>query len=177
VKSRRIETIVLLALMFTAFAACEYLPFISVKAPRQQAEVSVTPSASATPTPTPTQTPTPTKIRHRKRSRTPTPTPEPEPEGSPTPMAEASPGTVITTGESVHAHSEIEHTIKSVEGRLATINRARLSSQDTADYDRIEAFVADARAALKEQDDLRAHSLAEKAARLTTQLMGRVGGP
>ena len=84
---------------------------------------------------------------------------------------------MITTGESVHAHGEIEQTITGVEGHLATINRSRLSSQDAADYDRIKAFVADARAALKEQDDLRARSLAEKAARLTTQLMGRVGNP
>ncbi|HXR37099.1 MAG TPA: hypothetical protein VN754_14175 [Candidatus Binataceae bacterium] len=172
-KVRRIEVIVLLGLMFTAFAACEYLPFMSAKAPAPRAEVSITPTRSATPTPAPTETPTPTKTKHRKRSRTPTPTPE----SSPTPIAQASPGTVITTGESVHAHGEIEQTIKGVEGHLATINRSRLSSQDAADYDRIKAFVADARAALKEQDDLRAHSLAEKAARLTTQLMGRVGNP
>jgi hypothetical protein len=90
-------------------------------------------------------------------------------------MAAASPGTVITTGESAHAHGDIEHTIAGVEGHLASINRSRLNSQDAADYDQIKAFVADARTALKEQDDLRAHSLADKAARLTTQLMGRVG--
>ncbi len=169
-KVRRIEAIVLLGLMFAAFAACEYLPFMSAKAPPPQAAVSIMATPSATPTPAPTQTPTPTK-KHHKRSRTPTP------ESSPTPLAQASPGTVITTGESVHAHGEIEQTITGVEGHLATINRSRLSSQDAADYDRIKAFVADARAALKEQDDLRARSLAEKAARLTTQLMGRVGNP
>jgi hypothetical protein len=174
VKVRRIEAIVLLGLMFAAFAACEYLPFMSAKAPAPHAVVSIPPTPSATPTPGPTETPTPTK-KHHKRSRTPTPTPTPE--SSPTPIAQASPGTVITTGESVHAHGEIEQTITGVEGHLATINRARLNSQDAADYDRIKAFVADARAALKEQDDLRARSLAEKAARLTTQLMGRVGNP
>ena len=92
-------------------------------------------------------------------------------------MSEASPGTVITTGESAHAQGEIEQTIKGVEGHLASINRARLNAQDAADYDQIKGFIADARTALKEQDDLRAHSLAEKAARLTTQLMGRVGSP
>jgi hypothetical protein len=175
VKFRRIEALVLLGLMFTAFAACEYLPFMSGKAPTPKAEVTITPTRSATPTPAPTQTPTPTK-KHRKRSRTPTSTP-PAPESSPTPAIETSPGTVITTGESVHAQSETEQTIKGVEGHLATINRGRLNSQDAADYDRIKAFIADARAALKEQDDLRAHSLAEKAARLTTQLMGRASSP
>ncbi len=172
-RSRRIEAIVLLALMFTAFAACEYLPFMSAKPPPPQVEVSNTPTPSAAPTPTPSATPTPRKPRHKKRSRTSTPTPE----SSPTPIGEVNPGSVITTSESVHAHSEIEQTINGVEGHLAKINRKRLNSQDAADYDRIKAFVADARAALKEQDDLRAHSLAEKAARLTTQLMGREGSP
>lgn len=173
VKSRRIEAVVLLGLMFTAFTACEYLPFMSAKPPPTQVEVSSTPLPSATPTATPSATPTPKRPKHKKRSRTSTPTPE----SSPTPTGEVSPGSVITTSESVQAHSEIEQTIKGVEGHLAKINRERLNSQDAADYDRIKAFVADARAAMKEQDDLRAHSLAEKATRLTTQLMGRVGSP
>lgn len=93
-------------------------------------------------------------------------------------MAESSPGaTVITTGETAQRHKEIEETLKRVESRLVAINRKTLNSQDAADYDRIQAFVAAARSALQEQDDLRAHSLAEKAARLASQLSGRVSNP
>jgi len=95
-------------------------------------------------------------------------------------MSEATPaagGTVITTGETPAERSEIMGAIGRVESRLGAIKRERLSGQDAADYDRIKSFVADARAALDEQDDLRARSLVEKASRLTAQLAGRVSSP
>jgi hypothetical protein len=155
-------------------AACAYLPFMAKPTP-PRVEQSATPTPTLTPTPTPSATP---EVRKRKRRRRPTRTPTPA--GSPTPMVQATPavsGTVITTGESAAERSEIEGSIKQIEGRLATIKRAQLNAQDGADYDRIKAFVADARSALQEQDDLRARSLVEKAARLTAQLAGRVSSP
>jgi hypothetical protein len=97
------------------------------------------------------------------------------PAASPTPTATA--GSVITTGEPAAERSEIEGNISSVESRLTTINRSSLSASDAADYDRIKSFIAEARSALKEQDDLRARSLVDKAARLATQLSGRVSSP
>ncbi len=104
-------------------------------------------------------------------------TPVPTPAGSP--IAQATPvgGAVITTGESVAERNEIERTIMRVEDRLAKIKRANLNAADGADYDRIKSFVADARAALHEQDTLRARSLMEKAVRLTAQLAERLPSP
>jgi outer membrane biosynthesis protein TonB len=177
VKFSRIEAIGLLGVMLAAFAACEYLPFMSSKPPPPPpVEVTATPTPSATLTPTSTPTPEVKKRKRRKRS---TQTATPESAASPTPEAEASPAasTVITTGESGQARGEIERTIKGVEAHLSGIKRGQLNSQEAADYDRIKSFVAEARVALKEQDDLRAHSLADKAARLTAQLVGRVSNP
>ncbi len=105
--------------------------------------------------------------------RTPIPTPAGSPVVQTTPVA----GTVITTGEPLAERQEIERSIRRVEDRLATIDRARLTPADGADYDRIKSFVADARAALQEQDTLRARSLMEKATRLTAQLAERVAPP
>ncbi|MGO9061816.1 MAG: hypothetical protein ACLQU2_31270 [Candidatus Binataceae bacterium] len=170
-KPIRVEAIGVLALMFAAIAGCEYLPFMATKPPAKVAVSRPTPTPSATPTPTPTATPEVKKHRHHKHLHTPTPA------TSPTPMAESSPATVITTGEFVQRRSEIAGTIKRVEGRLSAIKRSALDSQDAADYDQIKAFIAAARSALQEQDDLRAHSLAEKAARLAAQLSGRVSSP
>jgi hypothetical protein len=167
VKIARVETFFLSAIMI-AFAACGYLPFMAASPPPRVKQ-------SATPTPTATATSTPEVKKHKRRKHargTPTAT-----AGSPTPMSEATPGvvgTVITTGEPAAERSEIEGTIAHVESRLSAIKRERLSGQDAADYDRIKSFVADARAALAEQDDLRARSLAEKATRLVAQLAGRV---
>jgi hypothetical protein len=177
VKFGRIEAIGLLGVMLAAFAACEYLPFMSSKPPPPPpVEVTATPTPSATLTPTSTPTP---EVKRRKRRKRSTQTATPEAAASPTPEAEASPAasTVITTGESGQAQGEIERTIKGVEAHLAGIKRGQLNSQEGADYDRIKSFVAEARLALKEQDDLRAHSLADKAARLTAQLVGRVSNP
>ncbi len=154
-----------------ALAACEYLPFMTA-APPPPVKPSVTATQTGTPTPTPTATPAPRKPRRRKRQRTPTPTPE----SSPTLGPEAA-GAVITTGESVAERNEVQRSIARIEVRLSAIKRARLNAQDGADYDRIKSFVADARAALQEQDDLRARSLMEKASRLTAQLAGRVSSP
>jgi hypothetical protein len=160
-----------LALIFTAIAGCEYLPFMAAKPPTK-VEVSPTPTPSSTPTPTATATPEVKKHHHHRRLHTPTP------EASPTPTAESSPPTtVITTGESVQHGNEIEQSLAQVEKRLSAINRGKLDSQDAADYDRIKAFIAAARSALHEQDDLRAHSLEEKAVRLEAQLAGRVSTP
>jgi hypothetical protein len=178
VKFSRIEAIGLLGVMLAAFAACEYLPFMSSKPPPPPpVEVTATPTPSATLTPT--STPTPEVKRRKRRAKRSTQTATPEAAASPTPEAEASPAasTVITTGESGQAHGEIERTIKGVEAHLSGIKRGQLNSQEVADYDRIKSFVAEARLALKEQDDLRAHSLADKAARLTAQLVGRVSNP
>ena len=170
-KSTWREAIVVLALMFTAIAGCEYLPFGAAKPP-PKVEVSPTPTPTSTSTPTATPTPEVKPHHHHRRLHTPTP------EASPTPMAESSPATtVITTGESVDRGKDIEQTLAAVEKRLSAIKRSTLDSQDAADYDRIKAFIADARSALQEQDDLRAHSLAEKAARLAAQLAGRVSSP
>lgn len=154
-----------------ALAACEYLPFMTA-APAPPVKPSATSTQTATPTPTPTATPVPRKPRRHRRQRTPTPTPE----GSPTP-APAAGGAVITTGESVAERKEVQRSIARVEGRLSAIKRDKLNAQDGADYDRIKSFVADARAALQEQDDLRARSLVEKALRLAAQLAGRVSSP
>jgi len=170
VKSTTREAIVVLALIFTAIAGCEYLPFATTKPPPKMV-ASPTPTPSSTPTPTATATPEVKPHHHHKRLHTPTP------EASPTPIAESSPTTVITTGESVEREKDVEQTLAAVEKRLSAIKRGTLDSQDGADYDRIKAFIANARSALHEQDDLRAHSLAEKAARLTAQLAGRVSSP
>lgn len=170
-KPIRIEAIAVLALIF-AIAGCEYLPFMTTKPPPKVKVSAPTPTPSATPTPTATATPEVKRPRHHKH-HTPTPTPA----TAPTPVAESSPATVITTGEFVQRRSEIERTLAKVEGNLSAIKRSALNSQDAADYDRIKAFIAAARSALKEQDDLRAHSLAEKAARLAAQLSGRVSSP
>jgi hypothetical protein len=178
VKANSFEAIGLLGLMLTAFAACAYLPFFAKKPPPPKVVVTPTPTPSPVPTPIPTETPEPTKHRRRKR---PTPTPGSTPVSSSTPAVSASPvagtGTLITTGEPGQAHGEIERTIDQIQGRLATISRSRLNAEDAADYDRIKDFIADARTALKEQDDLRARSLAEKATRLLSQLAGRVPSP
>jgi hypothetical protein len=169
VKSTWREAIMVLALTFTALAGCGYLPFATTKPP-PKVVVSPTPTPSSTPTPTATATP---GVIHHHRKRVHTATPG----ASPTPIAESSPATVITTGESVERQKDVEQTLAAVEKRLSAIKRGTLDSQDGADYDRIKAFIADARSALKEQDDLRAHSLAEKAARLAAQLAGRVSSP
>jgi len=84
---------------------------------------------------------------------------------------------MVTTGESAVERKDIEQKLAEVQGRLAAINRAQLKSGDETDYDRIKSFIAEARGALKEQDDLRARSLVDKAARLATQLEGRVSSP
>jgi hypothetical protein len=172
VKSTRVEAIGVVALMLATLAGCGYLPFMAAKPPPKVKVSLPTPTPSATPTPTATATPEIKKPRHRKH-HTPTPTPA----TSPTPIAESSPATVITTGEFVQRRSEIDRTIAKVESNLSTIKRNVLDPQDAADYDRIQAFIAAARSALQEQDDLRAHSLVEKAARLAAQLSGRVSSP
>ena len=169
-KSTWREAIMVLALMLTAIAGCEYLPFATTKPPPK---VVVSPTPTPTSTPTPTATATPGVIPHHRHKRVHTPIPE----ASPTPMAESSPATVITTGESVEREKDVQQTLAAVEKRLSAIKRGTLDSQDGADYDRIKAFIADARSALQEQDDLRAHSLAEKAARLAAQLAERVSSP
>ena len=171
-KTIRLQTILLTVILLT-FAACEYLPFMALKPP-PPAPPPPTSTPTATPTPMPTATPVVKKPRRHRRH-----TPIATPAGSPTPLAQATPsgGAVITTGEPDAERSEIQRSIKGIEGRLATINRAQLNAQDSADYDRIKSFVADARSALQEQDDLRARSLLEKAARLTTQLVERVSSP
>jgi hypothetical protein len=92
-------------------------------------------------------------------------------------MAGATSGSVITTGESAAERGDVERSIASVENRLAAIKRDQLGASDAADYDRIKSFLAEARSALQEQDDLRARSLTDKAARLATQLAGRVSSP
>ncbi|HEV3113707.1 MAG TPA: hypothetical protein VGY99_24740 [Candidatus Binataceae bacterium] len=170
----RFETILLSAIMLT-FAACEYLPFMAKPTP-VPVEASPTPTVTATPTPTPTATP---EVKKRKRRRhgtrtaavTPTPT-------APTPIAQETPAaSAITTGESAAERSDIERSLKQVEGRLAAIKRDQLSPQDAEDYDRIKSFVAEARSALQEQDTLRARSLVDKATRLVAQLAGRVSSP
>jgi hypothetical protein len=173
VKTIRFGTILLSALLL-AFAACEYLPFMAAPPPPPP-QPSATPTPTANPTPTPTATPV---VKKRRRRRHPMRTPMATPAGSPTPIAQATPigGTAITTGESDAERKEIERSIKRVEAFLATVNRARLGPQDSADYDRIKSFVADGRSALKEQDDLRARSLVDKAARLASQLAERVSG-
>jgi outer membrane biosynthesis protein TonB len=162
-----------LAVMLTALAACEYLPFMASKPPPPKMEATPTPTPSQTPTPTPTETPRVRKSRPRRKHRLPAPI------ESETPAAEASPaaGAVITSGESAHAHGEIERSINRVEADLAKIKRNTLSTQDAADYDRIKGFIADARSALQEHDELRARSLADKAARLASQLAGHSSGP
>jgi hypothetical protein len=176
VKARSVETIGLLGLMLTTCAACAYLPFFAGKPPPPKVVATRTPAPTPTPTPIPTETQEPTRHRRRKH---PTPTAGSTPISSTTSVASATPtpGTLITTGEPGQAHGEIERTIAQIQGRLSTINRGGLNAQDAADYDRIKDFIADARTALKEQDDLRARSLAEKAARLLSQLAGRVPSP
>ena len=159
--------------MLTAIAGCGYLHFMEAKPPPK---IEATPTATPTSTPTPTATPTPEVKKHRRHRRSHMRTPTPE--ASPTPISESSPAaTVITTGGSSQRRKEIEQTLTGVEKRLSTIKRSTLNSQDGADYDQIKAFIAAARSALQEQDDLRAHSLAEKAERLTAQLAERVSSP
>lgn len=184
-KTIRIATILLAAAM-VALAACQSLFFSSKPAPAT--EVSLPPTATVTPTPLPTPTPEARKRKRRRHGRTPTPGPSVTPSASmpsasmpsapiqveQTPAAAA---TVITTGESAAEHRDIENGLHQVEQRLAPIKREKLNPQDAEDYDRIKSFVAEARSALDEQDDLRARSLIEKASRLTTELSGRVSTP
>jgi hypothetical protein len=171
VKSIWFAAIGVLAVMLAGFAGCEYLPFMAAKPP-PKVEATPTPTPTSTPTPTATATPEVKKRKHHRRLHTPTP------EAAPTPMSEASPATtVITTGESAGRTKEIEQSLVLVEQRLSTIKRSTLDSQGAADYDRVKAFIAAARSALHEQDDLRAHSLEEKASRLAAQLAGRAPSP
>lgn len=160
---------ILLWAVLLVLTGCEYLPFMAARNPPPP-RPSATATPTATPTPTPTATPEVRKPRrHKRQTRS----------SAPTPVTAATPasGAVITTGESVSERNEIERSIVRVEGRLATIKRGQLNAQDGADYKRIQSFVADARAALQEQDDLRARSLVEKASRLVAQLAGRVSSP
>jgi hypothetical protein len=53
---------------------------------------------------------------------------------------------------------------------LRSIDRSALSDPDSADYDRVAAFIRDARAALREEDYLAAHGLARKAWLLSSEL-------
>jgi hypothetical protein len=159
-----------------ALGACSYLPFMAAKPPPP-----MRPSATLTPTTTPTPTPTatPEPIKHKQRHKRPVrlPTLTPGPTATPMAAAPGAGGTVITTGEPVAERGEIKRDIQTVESQLAAIKRDRLGAADAADYDRIKSFIADARSALQEQDDLRARSLMDKATRLAAQLAGRVSSP
>jgi hypothetical protein len=175
VKSLRLEALGLSIIVLT-FAACAYLPFMRNKPPPR---IEPSPTATPTSTPTPTATATP-EIKKRKRRKRPARTPTPAPAGSPTPVAQATPavtGTMVTTSESGFERKEIETKLAQVQSRVAAIKRDQLAGQDAADYDRIKSFVAEARAALQEQDDLRARSLVDKAIRLAGQLTQRVSSP
>ncbi len=165
-KSVWLEAILLLGLLtLTTLAACEYLPFMTARKSPAPVEVSVTPTPSPTPTPTP-------EVKKQQPRKRPTRTPTPVAQGT-----SATSGSVITTTESVAERDDIERTIKNVEIRLSAIKRDQLNADDAADYDHIKSFVADARSALDEKDDLRARGLAEKAAGLVDQLAGRGSGP
>jgi hypothetical protein len=169
VKTIRIATFLLAAAM-VAIAGCESLFFSNQPTPT--AEATPAPTITAAPTPAPTATPEIRRRRRRRHGHTPTP--------SATPMAQQTPAaaaTVITTGESAAEHEQVEYGLKQVEKSLAPIQRQKLSAQDAEDYDRIVSFIAEARSALQEQDDLRARSLVEKAARLTTELTSRIPAP
>jgi len=160
----------LLAFAAVTIAGCESLFFRGQAKPA--AEATTAPTLTAAPTPAPTATPELRRRRRRRHGSTPTP--------SATPLAQQTPAaaaTVITTGESAAEHGQLESGLKQVEQRLAPINREKLSAEDAEDYDRIESFIAEARSALQEQDDLRARSLVEKAARLTIELTGRLPPP
>jgi hypothetical protein len=157
----------LLAAAMVAVAGCESLFIGGQPTPTPEA----TPAPTVTVAPTPAPTPTPELRRRRRRRHGRTPTPSATPTAAQTPTAAA---TVITTGESAAEHGQVEYGLKQVEQSLAPIRREKLGAQDAEDYDRIESFIAEARSALREQDDLRARSLVEKAARLTTELTSRL---
>ena len=170
----------MLAVMLALFAACEYLPlrYLPVSfggKPKETRTPTATPTPSSTPTPTPSPIPTATKKRrHHKRSAK--ASAGPSAGVSPTATATAPPA-ISTSGEAAAARNDIAQTLKQVEARISRIKRSTLSPQDANDYDRIMLFIADARSALKQQDELRARSLADKAARLASQLLTRVSSP
>jgi hypothetical protein len=163
---------VLFVAVMAGLAGCESLFFSGQ--PKPTAEASPASILTTTPTPMPTATPELKKRKRRRHGRTPTPTPAPTPTAEQTPAAAA---TIITTGESAADRAQVENGLKQVQMRLAPIKRDKLSPQDAEDYDRIESFIAEARSALQEQDDLRARSLVEKASRLTVELTGRIPSP
>jgi hypothetical protein len=71
---------------------------------------------------------------------------------------------------SISAREQAEQTVSDASKKLAMLDRSKLQGQEATDYDLLAGFVKGAERALKEQDFLRAQSLAEKASVMAARL-------
>jgi hypothetical protein len=72
------------------------------------------------------------------------------------------------------AQQQAEQAVNEASIKLASVDRSKLAGGKAGDYDAAAGFVKGAQQALKEQDFLRAQSLAQKASALASQLASPV---
>jgi hypothetical protein len=104
------------------------------------------------------------------------PKPSPSPQSvkhpvEPVPILSLAPASDTTpdASSSERAHQEVEAAAR----QLAAVDPSKLSGRNAADYRLVDGFIADAQRALRDQDFVKAESLAEKASALASQLASR----
>ena len=164
-------------------------PPLSVPAPppRVLAPVDSEPLAENPPTPEPTPTPPPPRTNARPATpttrRPPTTTTETEPKTEPAP-APAPPAAAAETPATPPrpaaaavadpaAEKRIRDVLKEATSRLNRVDFKKLSADGKAQYDQSKRFNEQAEQLLKDRDYVFAATIANKAAALATELLGR----
>lgn len=112
----------------------------------------------ATTQPSPRRTTEATRRAERARRVTEAPVLKLGPAESPSPTPDVS------------AREQVQQSVDAASKRLAMLDRSELHGQEATDYDLLAGLVRGAQQALKEQDFLRAQSLADKASVLAARL-------
>jgi hypothetical protein len=149
-------------------------PPARVLAPAEEPIVTA-PAEPLEPAPAPAST---TRRPVRRAQNEPTQKPEPTPPAeAPAPQAASPEHTVTMPAPTLRAPGSDEKPIRDLVGRaqrdLGRVDYAKLSEAGKAQYEQSKRFVQQAEQALKDQNFVFAQTLADKAATLAAELLGR----